>query len=75
MKMGMNLLSVVCRPQVHKKSREMTGRAKHCGVVAGGRRDKDDRKQNRLAPLVSLFKDHADMTTHRRIEDNLKQQT
>jgi hypothetical protein len=32
------------------KSREMTGRSQTLTVVAGGRRGKDDRKQNTVAP-------------------------
>jgi hypothetical protein len=33
------------------KRKEMTDRAQTLPMVAGGRRDKDDRKQNTLAPL------------------------
>jgi hypothetical protein len=34
-----------------KSIREMTGRLLNTAVVAGGRRGKDDRKQNTFAPL------------------------
>ncbi len=34
------------------KSRDMTGWKPNTAVVAGGRRGKDDRKQNALAPLA-----------------------
>jgi hypothetical protein len=33
------------------KGREMTGRTQKLPLVEGGRRGKDDRKQNELAPL------------------------
>ncbi len=36
------------------KSREMTRSRPNTAVVAGGKKGKDDRKQNTLAPLVGI---------------------
>ncbi len=57
-----------------KKRREMTGRSQTLPWWLGEERGKDDRKQNTLVTSV-LFIDHADMTAHRNLRDNLKQQT